>query len=81
MQMTIKEDKKTVEIWVTRQERDDPAFMESLKPIYKKYREQKYLAVVFLSGDEDLYDLTRDLLLFNRRRSVERAANENSNIL
>ena len=81
MQMSVNENRKTVEIWLTRAERDNPAFMESLKPIYKKYREQKYLAVVFLSGDEDLYDLTRDLLLFNRRRSMEKAKNENRNIL
>ena len=71
MQMSVKENRKTVEIWVTRQEWDDPAFRESLEPIYKKYRDQKYLVVVFLSGDEALYDLTRDHLLFTRRRSAE----------
>lgn len=81
MQMSVKEESKTVEIWLTRAERDDPVFRESLKPLYKKYREQKYLVAVFLSGDEDLYDLTRDLLLFNRRRSAEVAINENRNIL
>ena len=40
MQMSVNENRKTVEIWLTRAERDNPAFMESLKPIYKKYREQ-----------------------------------------
>ena len=66
--MEIREQSKIVELWLTRKERDDPAFRESLKPIYQEYKEQKYLVAVFLSGEEDLYQQTRDLLLYNRRR-------------
>ena len=58
--------------WLTREERDDPAFRESLKPIYQQYKDQKYLVAVFLSGEEDLYQQTRDLLLYNRRRLAEK---------
>ena len=58
--------------WLTREERDDPAFRESLKPIYQQYKDQNYLVAVFLSGEEDLYQQTRDLLLYNRRRLAEK---------
>ena len=70
--MEVREQSKIVELWLTREERDDPAFRESLKPIYQKYKEQKYLVAVFLSGEEDLYQQTRDLLLYNRRRQAEK---------
>ena len=70
--MEVREQSKIVELWLTREERDDPAFRESLKPMYQKYKEQKYLVAVFLSGEEDLYQQTRDLLLYNRRRQAEK---------
>ena len=72
MRMEIREQNKIVELWLTREERDDPAFRESLKPIYQQYKDQKYLVAVFLSGEEDLYQQTRDLLLYNRRRLAEK---------
>ena len=70
--MEVREQSKIVELWLTREERDDPAFRESLKPIYQQYKDQKYLVAVFLSGEEDLYQQTRDLLLYNRRRLAEK---------
>ena len=73
MRMEIRDESKIVELWLTREEKDDLAFRESLKPIYQKYKEQKYLVAVFLSGEEDLYQQTRDLLLYNRRRQAEKA--------
>ena len=70
--MEIREQNKIVELWLTREERDDSAFRESLKPIYQEYKDQNYLVAVFLSGEEDLYQQTRDLLLYNRRRLAEK---------
>ena len=70
--MEIREQSKIVELWLTREERDDPAFRESLKPIYQQYKDQKYLVAVFLSGEEDLYQQTRALLLYHRRRLAEK---------
>lgn len=72
MQMNVREKSKVVELWLTREEKNDPEFRESLKPIYQQYRAQKYLVAVFLSGEENLYEQTRDLLLYNRRRSAEK---------
>lgn len=70
--MNINEQSKIVELWLTRAERDDPALRESLKPIYRQYKDQKYLVAVFLSGEEELYQQTRDLLRYNRRRQAEK---------
>ena len=72
MRMEISDESKIVELWLTGEEKDDLAFRESLKPIYQKYKEQKYLVAVFLSGEEELYQQTRDLLLYNRRRQAEK---------
>ena len=72
MRMEIRDESKIVELWLTREEKDDLAFWESLKPIYQEYKEQKYLVAVFLSGEEDLYQQTRDLLLYSRRRQAEK---------
>lgn len=72
MRMNINEQSKIVELWLTRAERDDPALRESLKPIYRQYKDQKYLVAVFLSGEEELYQQTRDLLRYNRRRQAEK---------
>ncbi len=72
LQMHVNENSKIVELWLTRAEKEDSAVQESLKPIYQKYKDQKYLVAVFLSGEEELYPQTRDLLLYNRRRSAEK---------
>lgn len=72
LHMQINENSKIVELWLTRAEKEDAAVQESLKPIYQKYKEQKYLVAVFLSGEEELYPQTRDLLLYNRRRQAEK---------
>ena len=70
--MEIREQSKIMELWLTREEKNDPAFRESLRPLYQKYKDQKYLVAVYLSGEEDLYQQTRDLLLYNRRRQAEK---------
>ena len=70
--MEIREQNKIVELWLTREERNDSVFRELLKPIYQQYKDQNYLVAVFLSGEEDLYQQTRDLLLYNRRRLAEK---------
>lgn len=76
MQMNVRDDRKTVEIWLTRSERDNPGLRESLKPLYRQYKEKHYLVALFLSGEEELYRQTRDLLLYNRRRAAERAVGQ-----
>lgn len=70
--MKVNEQSKIVELWLTNNEKEDPLFRESLKPIYQQYTAQKYMVAVFLSGGEDLYQQTRDLLVYNQRRIAEK---------
>lgn len=72
MRMEVREQSKVVELWLTRQEKDDAAFREALKPLCQQYKVQNYLVAVFLSGEVDLYQQTRDLLFYNRRRLAEK---------
>lgn len=76
MRMEVKEHNKVVELWLTRDETNDQQFLESLKPLYRRYQAQHYLVAVFYSGEEDLYQQTRDLLLYNRRRAAEKQVQE-----
>lgn len=72
MQINREDNQKRIEIWLTNEEKNDPALCESLKPLFKRFHDQKYLVAVFLSGEGDLYEGTRALLLYNRRRAAER---------
>ena len=72
MKMNVDEKKKIIDIWLTKAEKNDEKLKESLKDIYKKYSAQKYLVAVFMSGEQDLYEGTRDLLLYNRHRAAEK---------
>ena len=76
MRMKIRDQSRIVELWLTREEKDDPALRESLRSIYQQYKTQNYLVAVFLSGETDLYQQTRDLLLYNRRRRAERGVQD-----
>jgi len=66
LEIVVDDDKKRVEIWLTRAEGDDMALRESLKPLFVQYKNMKYLVAVFNSGEQDLLANTRDLLLHNR---------------
>ncbi len=76
MEMSIRDDQKIVEIWLTNAEKIDPVLRDWLKEIYAKYNAKKYMVAVFESGRGDLYENTRDLLIFNRRRSAEKAVQQ-----
>ena len=72
MQINREDNQKRIEIWLTNEEKNDPALCASLKPLFKWFHDQRYLVAVFLSGEGDLYEGTRALLLYNRRRAAER---------
>lgn len=76
MEMNVRDDRKLVEIWLTNAEKIDPVLRAGLKEIYAKYKARKYMVAVFESGKGDLYENTRDLLLYNRRRSAEMAVQQ-----
>ena len=71
LEIHIRDDQKLVENWLNRREREDLELRNRLKPLCQKYHAQKYLVAVFQSAEEPLYDGTRELLLYNRRRQAE----------
>lgn len=67
-QLKIDIDNKTkiVSIWLTKEESANNELRESLKPLYKKYKAQKYIVAVFSSGVGDLTEYTAALLKYNK---------------
>ena len=72
MEITVHDNRKIVEIWLSNAEKTDASVRRKLEPIYKKYHQQKYQVAVFESGNGDLYESTLALLQYNRKRSAER---------
>ena len=71
MEINVKQEKKRVNIWLTRAESADAELRELMKPLYKQYKAKKYLVAVFESGSESLENSIRELLLFNNVRLRE----------
>lgn len=71
MEISIRDAQKIVEVWLTNAEKNDPAIVARLKPLYRAYQKQKYTVAVFQSGSADLFGCTSDLLRYNRRRVAE----------
>jgi len=71
LEINVRDDRKIVEVWLTREEHQDQASMVQLKPLYQQYRNKKYTVAVFLSGTQDLAEETGALLRHNRRRFAE----------
>lgn len=71
LEINVRDDSKLVEVWMTNAEKQDQALRESLKPLYREYKEKKYLVAVFLSGTKDLEQRTGDLLCYNKQRVAE----------
>lgn len=73
MEVRVHEDMKLVEVWLTRQEQADSTVREQLQQMYQDYKSRKYMVAQFHSGGGDLYAITHDLLIFNRKRIEELA--------
>ena len=71
LEIHVRDDCKLVEIWLSNLEKEDAEVRERLKPLCQAYHARKYLVAVFRSGTEPLFEGTRDLLLYNRRRLAE----------
>lgn len=65
MLVDVDHEKKLVCYYLSRQERDDKVFRESLKPEYQLWKERGYLTCVFLSGDGDLKEAIEGLIRHN----------------
>ena len=71
MEISINDERRTVEVWLSSEEKNDSAVQQRLKPLYTEYAGKKYTVAVFMSGSQDLYSLTSDLLCYNRKRIAE----------
>ena len=50
MEINVRDSSKIVEVWLTREEKRDARLQERLKPLYREYKEKKFLVAVFESG-------------------------------
>ncbi len=69
--MSVLEDRKIVQIWLTNEEKDDPNVHARLKPMYAENKQRGFQTVVYKSGKQDLKEGIRDLLLYNKRKLAE----------
>lgn len=72
MEIHVRDGSKLVEVWLTKTEEQDAELRERLKPLYQEYKAKSYLVAVFLSGEQDLAELTSGLLCDHRKRSAQR---------
>ena len=68
MELNIVHQNKTVEIWLTRADQNDSQVLAALQKIYQDCKAKNYTAAVFSSGCANLYEQTRDLLLYNQQQ-------------
>ena len=71
MEINVRDNSKIVEVWLTREEKQDINIREQLRPLYREYKAKKYLVAVLESGEQNLEDLTGSLLGYNRKRVVQ----------
>lgn len=73
MEVYRDDQKKLVQVWLTRAESQDKDLQCRLKSMYPQWKKEKYLVAVYHSGKEDLYRSTLDLLVYNKKRCAELA--------
>ena len=71
MEINVRDSSKIVEVWLTREEKQDVRLRERLREMYQEYKAKKFLVAVFESGEQNLEELTGSLLSYNRKRSVQ----------
>ena len=71
MEISVRDSSRIVEVWLTREEKQDGNLRERLKPLYQEYKARKFLVAVFESGEQNLEELTGGLLGYNRKRAVQ----------
>lgn len=70
MRINMNQEMKVAEIWLSKAESNDPEIEKKLKPFYRKCKDRKYMAVVYRSGKENLFETTKDLIIHNYNNCV-----------
>ena len=73
MKIEIMDKQKQVCIWLTRDESADEYLQKDIMQLLEPYREKKYFFTIYRSGTQDLTEMTSALLIYNIKRSAERA--------
>ncbi len=73
MKIEVMEQKKQVCIWLTREESADEDLQKEMMQRLEPYREKRYFFTIYRSGTQDLTEMTSALLIYNIKRSAERA--------
>lgn len=71
MELNVRNDSRIVEIWLTRDEKRDEWVQRELKLVYQSFKGTGYTVATFLSGDQNLTDMTSDLICYNRKRIAQ----------
>lgn len=71
MELDVRNESKTVTIWLTKAEKQDKQLQKELKLVYQSFKESGYLVAAFFSGDQDLTDATSGLVCYNRKRIAQ----------
>ena len=65
MELNVRNDSKIVEIWLTREEKQDAQLQKKLKLVYQSFNETGYTVATFLSGEQALEEITRSAITAN----------------
>ncbi len=71
MELNVRNDSKIVEIWLTQDEKRDAQVQKELKLVYQSFKGTGYTVATFLSGGQDLTEVTSDLTCYNRKRIAQ----------
>lgn len=71
MELNVRNDSKIVEVWLTREEKQDAQLKKKLKLVYQSFHESGYTVATFLSGELALENVTSGLICYNRKRIAQ----------
>ena len=71
MELNVRNDSKIVEVWLTREEKQDAQLKKKLKLVYQSFHESGYTVATFLSGALALENVTSGLICYNRKRIAQ----------
>lgn len=70
--MIERNDKRVVEIWLSKKEKQETNLQGYLKQLYQAYAEQNFTVAVFYSGERDLAQGMSGLLVYNKRLGIQK---------
>ncbi len=76
----INENSKIIFYWLTQKERNDDNLQQDLNKKYDEHKSKGYKVCTFVSGDGNLLDNTKNLLLHNREIIAEQSFGDNSSL-